>query len=308
VVRILYIVNRAALGGRGSDAWERFRAQWPDSLDEADVRMTDRPGHARQIAATAEGYEIIVAAGGDGTAGEVLSGIMQHDPPRPKLAVIPSGTGNDIARNVGIGTVRQAAAALQEGHAGNFDLIRVDCRVDGDPAHRYAFLSANIGFTAAVVTKLKPWMRRVLTPKSAYFLAAFRALASSRPLQTIVRWEGGQYDGRAWMIIVGNAPRQGGGMHVSPGALTDDGQLNVTIVPGVSRAKVLRKMPKIAGGSHVEEPEVSYFPVTKIEVDADPPADLEIDGDLFGTTPAVLTVCPQAVQIVCPQGGLSPTS
>ena len=70
-------------------------------ISNADVRYTERPGHAREIAAAAAGCDLIVAVGGDGTTGEVLSGIMDRASPRPRLAILPAGTGNDIARHVG---------------------------------------------------------------------------------------------------------------------------------------------------------------------------------------------------------------
>ena len=90
-------------------------------------------------------------------------------------------------------------------------------------------------------------------------------------------------------------------MRLSPGAEFDDGELNLAIITfsGVSKfGMTARLMPKIASGTHVAEPEVIYFPSKRIEIQSDPPAIVDADGDLFGTTPATFTVCPRAIRIL----------
>ena len=140
--KTLYIINPAGHGGAGMEAWEQFRALWPGEIEAEDVITTERPGHALEIATSASGYDALVAVGGDGTVGEVISGIMDSRGPKAKLAIVPAGTGNDIARNVGIGSVADAVRALRETRSGGFDLVRVECQVDGQPGRRYAFLQA----------------------------------------------------------------------------------------------------------------------------------------------------------------------
>ena len=297
--KILYIVNRAALGGTGARAWQRFRSIWHEQVAEQDILITAGPGHAREIASSCKGYEIIAAVGGDGTASEILSGIMDRTSPRPALAVIPAGTGNDIAQNVGIFSIEDSAAALLKGHTQFFDVIRIDCHLNGQPSHRYAFLSCWVGFAVVSANLLKPWMKRLLGAKGAYYLSTFLGLVLHRPPQMTVRWENQEYRARSWVVLVANAEwMAGGSMRVGPGARMDDGELNVTIVPPWSKVKALLKMPKLANGSHVNEPDIQYFTAKKIEVDCVQPAILEMDGDTFGTTPATFTVCPSAVRIV----------
>jgi diacylglycerol kinase family enzyme len=145
---ILYVINPAGHGGAGINVWEKVRSTWSDQIGSEDVHFTERQGHAREIAVSAEGYDILTAIGGDGTVGEILSGIMAHQDPRPKLAIIPAGTGNDIARNLGISSFENAVDALHGDHARTVDLIRIDCQVEGRKAHRYAFLMGNVGFSS----------------------------------------------------------------------------------------------------------------------------------------------------------------
>lgn len=303
MAKVLYIINPAGHGGTGSNTWESFKALWPNPIDEQDVMVTEGPGHAQAIASAARGYDIIAAVGGDGTVGEVFSGILEQDEPRPKLAIIPGGTGNDIGRNVGIGSIEDAVRALQDGQVRKFDLIRVDSDAGGQPVHKYAFLAIAVGFSS--IPMIRPWMKRLLGPTGAYYLATVLQVIAYRPHRMRVRADGQEYSGHDWMIIIGNAERTAGGsMCLAPGARTDDGELNLTIISAEdkqtkSKLKMFsRVFPKIASGEHIHQPGVSYFPVKQVEIESTPPAILELDGDLFGTTPATISVCPMMLEVM----------
>jgi diacylglycerol kinase family enzyme len=99
VEKVLHIINSAGHGGAGTRAWEEFKKLWSDPIDSGDVVVTERAGHAREIAAARSDYEILAAVGGDGTVGEVISGIMERQGAKAKVAIVPGGTGNDIGRN-----------------------------------------------------------------------------------------------------------------------------------------------------------------------------------------------------------------
>ena len=105
------------------------------------------------------------------------------------------------------------------------------------------------------------------------------------------------------MVITANVERtSGGSMCLAPGARFDDGELNVSIIPFQTKLRdVPTMLPKVPSGGHVAEPGVMFFPTKRMTVESDPPAVLDIDGDLFGTTPAVFEVCPRAAEIICPK-------
>ena len=291
---ILFIINPAGHGGMGMKVWNEFKSLWPDPIDSADVIVTERPGHAREIAAAQSDYAILAVVGGNGALGEVMTGIMERQDSKPKVAIIPAGTGNDIARNLGIFSIADAVDALQGEHARYVDLIRIDCRA----GQKYAFLMGNVGFSANA--RIKPWMKRYLGPKGAYYLSTILQIIAYRAPHMTVRWETREYSGRVWIVIVANVARiGGGGMCIAPGAQFDDGELNISIIPSRSKFKMLARMlPKAASGAYVNEPGVVYFPTKKIEVDSDPPVILDIDGDIFGMTPATFKVCPKAIQVI----------
>jgi len=131
----LFIINPAGHGGTGTTTWERFQALWPEQIDPEHAIVTERPGHAREIAVSAMGFDALAAVGGDGTVGDVMSGILDRPGQRPRLAIIPAGTGNDIARNTGIQSMEHAVSALRNGRLRAFDMIRVDYRDEGSSIH-----------------------------------------------------------------------------------------------------------------------------------------------------------------------------
>lgn len=295
----LYIINPAGHGGSGLRTWSRFKALWPEPIAEDDVRVTQRSGHAREIAAAATGYETVVAVGGDGTVGEVISGVMDRSQERPRVAIVPGGTGNDIARNLGMGTLETAVTALRDGAPQAVDIVDAEALVDGRPQHRFAFLYGAAGFSA--IPLVKPWMKRWLGPTIAYNEATFRNILMFQAPMMKVRSPERSFEGRSWMVVAGNAERTtGGSVCMSPGARIDDGLLDVAIYPNRHRLLMLTQLfPKIPTGAQVDEPDVAYFRTARIEVDSDPPSFVELDGDLFGTTPATFTALPRAVNVIC---------
>lgn len=296
--KTLYIINPASYGGAGNKAWETFQTLWPDEIDSKDVVITERPGHAREVAAARSDYDTITAVGGDGTVSEVISGLMEQNEPRPKVAIIPGGTGNDIAQNAGIFSVVDSVSALRNGHVRKFDLLQIDCLQDGKQIHGHGFLFALAGFSAN--SMIRPWMKRLLGATGAYYLATFLQVLAYRAPRMTIRVDDQEFTGDTYMVIAGNAEWAGGGsMRMSPGAIIDDGQLRVTIVPSMSKLKIITQLfPCIAAGTHIDHPDVSYFAGKRVEVRSDPQAILDVDGDLFGTTPATFTICPAALQMV----------
>ena len=302
----LFVINPAGHGGAGIKVWERVQSEWPDLIGAENVHFTKRQGHAREIVAAAEGFEVLIAVGGDGTLGEVLAGIMEKSEPRPKLGIIPAGTGNDIARNLGILSFEQAIETLQGRVAREVDLIRIECQMEGLPAQRYAFLLGAVGFSAQ--TRIRPWMKRFLGPTGAYYLSTIMEIIAYRAPRMRVNWGTGEYSGRVWIVTVGNVERtSGGSMCLAPGARFDDGELNMAVIPSQSKWQMMTRMlPKTPLGAHVRESGVVCAPAKKIVVSAHPAVILDVDGDLFGMTPATFTVCPRAVQILCPERTLGP--
>lgn len=296
---ILYIVNPAGHGGAGLRTWSAFQEAWGEAISTDHVRITEGPGHARDLAAQSTGYQVIAAVGGDGTVGEVISGVMDGGETHPRIAIVPGGTGNDIARNLGMGEIGHAVAALRGGRPRAVDIIQVECHADGRRQRKIAFLFGSAGFSG--LPRVKPWMKRWLGPAIAYNFATFVEILVFRAPHMMVRTSEEVFSGRSWMVVAGNAERiSGGSVCIAPGASLEDGLLNVAIYPDRHRFLMLTQLfPKIPSGAQVQEPDVAYFQTERIVVESEPASLVDLDGDLAGKTPVTFEVLPRAVEIMC---------
>ena len=299
--RILLIANPASGQHRG----ERRLAQASErlaSLGHAVTgTLTESAGHATHLAkSNAPDFEIIAALGGDGTVNEVANGLMAVEPgERPALATLPVGTGNDVALTYGLAHFESAIDALAKGSTRTLDVIRVQLMRDGKSVTRHALLFVAAGFAAEVIRKTGPRVKRIFGRRFSYSVGLFRALASFRAPEFSVKWDGGETAGRMFQVCAGNTEFAAGGvMRISPGARPDDGLLNISLVDALGRLQIVRRFPSILSGGYVEDERVDYFTGKRLEIDAVPPAELQADGDIIGTTPATVELLPGALQLV----------
>jgi YegS/Rv2252/BmrU family lipid kinase len=299
--RILLIANPASGQHRG----ERRLAQASERLASlghtVTGTLTESAGHATHLAkSNAPDFEIIAALGGDGTVNEVANGLMAVEPgERPALATLPVGTGNDVALTYGLAHFESAIDALAKGSTRTLDVIRVQLMRDGKSVTRHALLFVAAGFAAEVIRKTGPRVKRIFGRRFSYSVGLFRALASFRAPEFSVKWDGGEQSGRMFQVCAGNTEFAAGGvMRISPGARPDDGLLNISLVDVLGRLQIVRRFPSILSGGYVEDERVDYFTGKRLEIDAVPPAELQADGDIIGTTPATVELLPGALQLV----------
>ncbi len=299
--RILLIANPASGQHRG----ERRLAQASERLASlghaVTATLTESAGHATRLAkSNAPDFEIIAALGGDGTVNEVANGLMAVEPgERPALATLPVGTGNDVALTYGLAHFESAIDALAKGSTRTLDVIRVQLMRDGKSVTRHALLFVAAGFAAEVIRKTGPRVKRIFGRRFSYSVGLFRALASFRAPEFSVKWDGGETSGRMFQVCAGNTEFAAGGvMRISPGARPDDGLLNISLVDALGRLQIVRRFPSILSGRYVEDERVDYFTGKRLEIDAVPPAELQADGDIIGTTPATIELLPGALQLV----------
>ena len=299
--RILLIANPASGQHRG----ERRLAQASERLASlghtVTGTLTESAGHATHLAkSNAPDFEIIAALGGDGTVNEVANGLMAVEPgERPALATLPVGTGNDVALTYGLAHFESAIDALAKGSTRTLDVIRVQLMRDGKSVTRHALLFVAAGFAAEVIRKTGPRVKRIFGRRFSYSVGLFRALASFRAPEFSVKWDGGERSGQMFQVCAGNTEFAAGGvMRISPGARPNDGLLNISLVDVLGRLQIVRRFPSILSGGYVEDERVDYFTGKRLEIDAVPPAELQADGDIIGTTPATVELLPGALQLV----------
>ena len=299
--RILLIANPASGQHRGERRLAQASKRLASLGHAVTGTLTESAGHATRLAkSNAPDFEIIAALGGDGTVNEVANGLMAVEPgERPALATLPVGTGNDVALTYGLAHFESAIDALANGSTRTLDVIRVQLMRDGKSVTRHALLFVAAGFAAEVIRKTGPRVKRIFGRRFSYSVGLFRALASFRAPEFSVKWDGGERSGRMFQVCAGNTEFAAGGvMRISPGARPDDGLLNISLVDALGRLQIVRRFPSILSGRYVEDERVDYFTGKRLEIDAVPPAELQADGDIIGTTPATIELLPGALQLV----------
>ena len=302
--RILLIANPAAGRRQGEQRLAVARTQLEALGHTVTAALTESAGHATRLAkSNAPDFEIVAALGGDGTVNEVANGLMAVElGERPALATLPVGTGNDVALTFGLAHFESAIDALANGGTRTLDVIRVQLMRDGEPVTRHALLFVAAGFAAEVIRKTGPRVKRLFGRRFSYSVGLFRALASFRAPEFSVKWDGGEKRGRMFQVCAGNTEFGAGGvMRISPGARPDDGLLNISLVGALGRLQIVRRFPSILSGRYVEDERVDYFTGKRLEIDAVPPAEIQADGDIIGTTPAAIELLPGALRLVTPE-------
>lgn len=302
--RIAYIVNPAAAAGRAAARWADLQPRLARLGLSGNAVYTREPNHAAGLAqaSAAEGMDLVVAVGGDGTVREVASGTLAAGGQVP-VALIPLGTGNDFARQMGLGDVPGAIAALHRGQTRRVDAIVVSCREDGVPWTRHALVFAAVGFAGELLRWTTARVKRWFGSRLCYSVGFARALATYRAPAAVVRTDAAQFTGRWLHIGAGNAEWAGGGaLRMSPGAHWDDGQLDICLIEAMSRAAIVWNFPKLVRGTFVGHPRVQYFRGERLEIVTERPEPLLLDGDQAGCTPATLAIRPRCLAVVAPPG------
>jgi len=262
------------------------------------IQATRHAGHATELARHASA-ELVVAVGGDGTVNEVASGLLQRGSPVPTLAVLPAGTGNDIAQLLGVNSPAAAVAAMAHPRETDWDVIEIRCQSGAKSPRHHALLFAGAGFAAAVVRHTTPAVKARWGSTLSYQIGFLRALLGYRNETMRLRSEGREFHEPLLTALVANAPHAGGGgMRLGPGARMDDGVFDVSVIRGVTRLAVARQFVRLTRGTHIHHPAVNYFPGRWLEVASDRPLDVVADGELVGLTPVRFDLRPKALRLL----------
>ncbi|MHB8521570.1 MAG: diacylglycerol/lipid kinase family protein [Limisphaerales bacterium] len=296
-MRVCVIFNPA---DRGEKA-KRLRRHLDDLGASATLRPTAAAGEGRKLAAEAveEGFEVIVAAGGDGTLNEVLNGIgdVPEGFARTRLGVLPLGTVNVFAKELGIPSdVRRAWEAIQRGREMAIDLPEVESGAEGARQRRHFAQMAGAGLDARAVD-LVSWELKKKIGLFAYVAAFLEALREPHPQIT---YTDGSRTATGELILVGNGRYYGGRFQLFPEADMRDGRLGVFILPCVNWAVVLRCGLALLTGRLHRLKAAQHFRVDTFQLTADRLARLELDGEARGNLPATFAVQPRALHVIVP--------
>jgi diacylglycerol kinase (ATP) len=298
--------------GRAHHLEPRIRAALDGSGIQARILETREPGHAERLAAAAAdlGHDRVVAVGGDGTVQEVLNGLMgaggAPDGGPPVLALVPAGSGNDLARSLGLPAAPLEALTVALGDTTRpLDLGRAM----HDGQLRYFAAAGGTGFDAQVASTMAGRRRAWQRGRAGYFLSTLNELRRfrNRELQLRLTTDHGYraVEGRFLFVAFANGPYYGGGMQICPDASIDDGQLDLCLVGDISRLGALRELPGIYRAAHVDHPLVELARVRELTIEGGASTLVHLDGEPFGELPVEVSVSPGAVSVAVPAGSAS---
>ncbi len=231
----------------------------------------------------------VVVAGGDGTLNAVVQGLVPAGLP---LAVIPLGTANNLARTLEIPlTIPEACEVAVRGPRRRIDLGRVN--------DRYFFTTASIGLSVQITEELTGKTKQRWGPL-AYGVAAVRALTRTRAFHADISWPGGSRHSRTVQIVVGNGRYYGSTLPVAADAKIDDARLDLYSLEVRHWLEILALAPSLKRGRHGSKDSVEALRSTEFEITTVVPREINVDGEIWGNTPARFRVCAGALEVFAP--------
>jgi YegS/Rv2252/BmrU family lipid kinase len=286
VNKTLVILNPAARSDKASRLRERIAAL----SGGAPMRLTSEAGDARRIAAEAvrEGFEVVIAAGGDGTLNEVVNGIGGST---VRLGILPVGTMNVFATELAIpqGNLERAWSVIEQGKVVEVDLPQAN--------DTHFIQLAGVGLDAEVVRKTTADSKKALGPLS--YLLTLVQVAAHKPSRVMLEAEGGRISEGSFALI-GNGRLYGGPFPVFQRASLFDGLLDVLVFQNQSHWDVVRYFQAIAFGTHPQLPDVEYFQTSTLRVTSSGDVPVELDGEVAGMLPCLFSVSSQKLRVLAP--------
>ena len=294
ITLIINPISGNAHRGAIADRVEVARTALGKSGEESRVVVSDRRGHVRELATAAvhAGSRLVMVWGGDGSMNEAASALLGTDVP---LALIPAGSGNGLARE--LGTPLQPVAAIAAALNGRPRVIDA-----GELGGRPFFNVAGIGFDAHIATCFDRAPRRGL---ATYVRVSARELLTYRAIS--YRIECGDSEGvaalassqRALLVTIANSPQFGNGAKIAPFARVDDGRLDLVVYEEVSRFATLRALPKLFSGGIERVRGVTTRQIERGRIESDAPMAFHVDGEpVEGGTTLEVRVLPRALTVI----------
>ena len=305
--RIFFVVNPHSGGASTGHLWQEWQPQIHSALGSSDYQYTQGSMHATALTREAlqNGYDLIVAVGGDGTLNEVLNGFFENGNalfPKAALAYIPNGTGADFSRTLGFHgrTMDQHIERLVSGKVSHLDCGEVRfVNIAGEETNRLFINESSLGFsatTADAVNKASKHFRG----KLPFLIGVVRCLSTLKNPVLRISVDGKLvHEEPTLLVAVSNGKYFGGSMMIAPDAEITDGLLDIIIISGMSRLTLLRKIKLIYSGQHLNEPEVTSLRGKTVHISATgQEVLLEMDGEQPGKLAAEYRVSKKTIPFV----------
>jgi diacylglycerol kinase (ATP) len=295
------IVNPAAGAGKTGRLWPEIMGLFKGNGLRFEHDLTEAPGHAVELAreAARQGYEMVVAVGGDGTIHEIVNGLYASGCLSDALlGIVSTGTGSDYIRTIGIPRAyKDACQRMMEPKIRAVDLGIVEFRRHGGIAERIFVNFAGAGFDAEIVRRTTQQFKS-LGALPSYLLGTLTTLITYKNKDVSIKIDGVEEHRRVCTIITNNGRYGGGGMFTAPNAELSDGLFDVMIVDDITKPDFLVSLPRLYKGTHLTHPKVTMKPAREIEIHAKQKMSLQADGELLGEVPARIRIMPLALNII----------
>ena len=274
-MKIKVILNPYANRWRAGSRVAEVRAAFTAVSLNPDIIQTEKPGEAIGLAETAvdQGYDVVVAAGGDGTLSEVANGLLRAAGTGQTVpfGILPIGTANDFSDMVGL--PRDLNAAAQIIAAGKTR------QIDAGQINDHFFINNCAVAMEPMITLENIRMKR-LSGELRYVVALLRGLVKLKAWHMKVRWDDGGHDGPAYLLSICNGPRTGG-FYMAPDAAVDDGLFDFVFAPEVPKLTVLSILLKLFRKTHIFHPQVVYGRTRHISITSSPGTPIHADGEII---------------------------
>jgi len=265
---------------------------------DAEILQTKARGHATELTRDAlkRGARTIFAAGGDGTINEAVNGLFENEQPLAadaELVIIPRGTGSDFSRVLD--------RAVPRGEKRMIDVMKVRyTATEGTPRTRYSINVTSFGMGGEIAARVNQ-SSRPLGGRLAYLAATIQTAWSFPGKRVTLQLDNSEtIDANVTNVAVGNGQYHGAGMWVCPGAIIDDGLLDLTVIRYLSLPQLVKSVPTLYGGGIYSHPKVESHRVKHLEAESREPVLIEIDGEAVGRLPIEISMVPKAVRVSMP--------
>ena len=261
---------------------------------DVDLKLTNAPGEATDIAsrAASNGNVDVIVAGGDGTINEAIQGLAGT---HARLAIIPRGTANVLARELNLPLDDEQATAIVA--RGNARRIHLGLATEETSRKSRLFvLMAGVGLDASVVQRTHPRLKKRIG-KGAFWISGLSHLADWKPSPFTLEIDGREYAGT--FAAIGKAARYGGDLLITPGARLEKPEFEVCIIETMSRVSYLRLLSyAVRAGMPRNQPGVRFVNATRVRATGDAP--VQVDGELLGQLPMRFEIAPESLEVIVP--------
>lgn len=294
-------MKRARIIYNPTSGREAFKKQLPEVLEKFEIagyetscHATTCEGDAVQAARAAglRGFDLVVAAGGDGTVNEVVNGLAELEE-RPQLAVVPVGTTNDFARAIGIprDNILTAVDAILAGEARAIDIGRVN---------GHYFVNIAGGGRLTELTYEVPSKLKTVLGQLAYYLKGIEMLPSIRPAEVEIEYDGKLFKGEIMLFLVSLTNSVGGFEKLAPDSKLNDGMFDLLILKKANLADFIRVASLALRGEHISDSNIIYTTANRVKVTSAQKMQLNLDGEYGGDLPGEFVNLYRHIEVLVP--------